>query len=380
VGSDHEEAHGEKRFDAEQHIAMPVGDGRVKAAALLIVLVLAAAGVAGFVVYSRVDQAYRGYDAEFQEVTIPPGTSPRAIGDRLVAAGVIRDALTYRVALALTGEARRLKAGEFRFDHAMTPRDVIDKVARGEFDLINITFREGLTIADMAALFESQGFGPAASFRAAAGEVALISAIDPAATDLEGYLFPDTYPVSRHIDAVQLVRTMVERFGHALTPELRAASSAKGLTVRQLVTLASIVEKETGAAVERPIVAAVYSNRLRIGMGLQCDPTVIYALQRAGKYDGNIRRDDLSFDSPYNTYRYSGLPPGPIAAPGRESLEAAAHPDSAEYLFFVSKNDGTHAFAKTLAEHNRNVQKYQVQYFRDKHLAAEREAAATHGH
>jgi UPF0755 protein len=132
------------------------------------------------------------------------------------------------------------------------------------------------------------------------------------------------------------------------------------------VTLASIVEKETGAKEERPLVAAVYSNRLRIGMGLQCDPTVIYALERAGRYDGNLRREDLQFDSPYNTYRYAGLPPGPIASPGRASLQAAASPASVEYLYFVSKNDGTHAFAATLDEHNRNVQQYQVKYFRDR--------------
>ena len=313
-------------------------------------------------------------------MVIPAGASPRAIGDSLVATGVVRDALTYRVALALTGAARHLKAGEFRFDRPMTPTEVIDKIARGEFDLVNITFREGLTIAEMAALFESQGFGSAASFRTAAGDAALIADVDPSAKDLEGYLFPDTYPVSRHIDAPQMVHIMVERFTRVLTSDLRAAAAAKSLSVRQLVTLASIVEKETGAAAERPLVAAVYSNRLRIGMGLQCDPTVIYALQRAGKYDGNLRRDDLSFDSPYNTYRYGGLPPGPIAAPGRESLQAAAHPDDADYLFFVSKNDGTHAFAHSLDEHNRNVQKYQVQYFKDKHLAAQRAGAVPPTH
>jgi len=132
------------------------------------------------------------------------------------------------------------------------------------------------------------------------------------------------------------------------------------------VTLASIVEKETGKAEERPMVAAVYANRLKIGMGLQCDPTVIYALERAGRFNGNLTREDLQFDSPYNTYRYAGLPPGPIAAPGRASLEAAADPASVPYLYFVSRNDGSHAFASTLDEHNRNVQQYQIKYFRDR--------------
>jgi UPF0755 protein len=172
--------------------------------------------------------------------------------------------------------------------------------------------------------------------------------------------------VPKRTDAARLVRAMTERFLQVLTPELRQTAAARGLSVRQLVTLASIVEKETARAEERPLVAAVYSNRLKIGMGLQCDPTVIYALIRAGRYDGNLRRDDLMFDSPYNTYRYAGLPPGPIAAPGQGSLEAAARPADVNYIYFVSRNDGSHEFARTLDEHNRNVQRWQVQYFRDR--------------
>jgi UPF0755 protein len=145
-----------------------------------------------------------------------------------------------------------------------------------------------------------------------------------------------------------------------LTPKLRADAEARGLSVRQLVTLASIVEKETGKAEERPLVAAVYANRLKIGMGLQCDPTVIYALERAGRYNGNLTRENLQFDSPYNTYRYAGLPPGPIASPGQASLEAAAHPADVPYLYFVSRGDGSHVFASTLDEHNHNVFEFQI--------------------
>jgi UPF0755 protein len=336
---------------------------------LLLVVLFLAAGAAGYVFYSRIDEPYRGYPDEAAELEIPPGSGTRAIGDRLVAGGVVRDTLTFRIALWATGDARRLKAGEYRFDHPMSARDVVGKIARGEVDLVNITFREGLTIGEMAAIFESQGLGTAASFTAAAADGSLVKDIDPAAHDLEGYLFPETYAVSRHIDAVRLVRAMVDRFLHVLTPEMREAAAARSLSVRQLVTLASIVEKETGASTERPTVAAVYANRLRIGMALQCDPTVIYALQKAGRFDGNIHKDDLAFESPYNTYRYPGLPPGPIAAPGKGSLEAAAHPADVDYLYFVSRNDGTHAFARTLDEHNRNVQKYQIQYFREKRMA-----------
>jgi len=162
---------------------------------------------------------------------------------------------------------------------------------------------------------------------------------------------------------------MVARFAHVFTPEMRAAAAARGMTVRQAVTLASIVEKETAKAEERPLVAAVYENRLRLGMLLQCDPTVIYALERAGRYHGNIHKDDLQMDSPYNTYRFAGLPPGQIASPGKASLAAAIAPADSDYLYFVSRNDGSHEFAKTLADHNRNVQKFQIQYFRDKKRA-----------
>src|SRR5438105_2726477 len=252
----------------------------------------------------------------------------------------------------------------------MTPLAVIDKIARGDVYVINVTFPEGLTIAEMSAIFESHGIGSAASFTDAARNAALIHALDPEAKDLEGYLFPETYGLSRHADAAKLVALMVSRFERVFTPELRQAAAARTLTVRKAVTLASIVEKETARGEERPLVAAVYTTRLRIGMPLQCDPTVIYALTKRGGYSGNIHKDDLSIDSPYNTYRYPGLPPGPIASPGKASLEAAVHPSDAYYLYFVSRNDGTHVFARTLDEHNKNVQRYQVQYFREQRKAS----------
>jgi len=282
---------------------------------------------------------------------------------------VVRDHLTFRVALWMSGEARRLKAGEYRFDRAMTPFEIIDKIARGDVYVINVTFPEGLTIAEMSKIFEAHGLGPASAFVTAARDAAQVRELDPAATDLEGYLFPETYALSRHAGADALVHQMVARFERVLTPELRQAAAAYNLTVRQAVTLASIIEKETARNDERPIVSSVYLNRIRHNMALQCDPTVIYALQRAGKYDGNLHREDLGTDSPYNTYRYPGLPPGPIASPGRASLEAAAHPSDSDFLYFVSRNDGSHQFARTLEEHNRNVQKFQVQYFREKRQA-----------
>jgi peptidoglycan lytic transglycosylase G len=331
---------------------------------LLLVIVLGGAAAA-WTLYSRIGQPYRGYTEAETFVEIPQGAGSRAIGERLVAAGVVRDDLTYRTALWMSGEARRLKAGEYRFDRPMTALEAIDKIARGDVYVITITFPEGLNATEMAAIFESHGLGPAATFLAAARDPAPIRSLDEAARDLDGYLFPETYSVPRKTSASKLVQLMVNRFEHVFTPELRQAAAARQLSIRQAVTLASIVEKETAKAEERPLVAAVYSNRIRIGMPLQCDPTVIYALQKAGKYTGNLRHDDLAFDSPYNTYRYPGLPPGPIASPGRASLEAAVRPADADFLYFVSRNDGSHEFARSLDEHNRNVEKYQRQYFRD---------------
>jgi peptidoglycan lytic transglycosylase G len=336
--------------------------------AFIIVVMLLAGGAVAFL-YMRVNQPYRGYESSEQFVDLPAGSGSIAIGQRLVASGVVRDLTTFRTAIWMSGQGRHLKAGEYRFDGAMTPFEVIDKIARGDVYVINVTFPEGLTIAEMSTIFESHGIGQAAAFRDAAKNTALIKALDPDARDLEGYLFPETYALSRHADAAKLVALMVSRFERIFTPEMRGAATARHLSVRQAVTLASIVEKETARAEERPLVAAVYTTRLRIGMPLQCDPTVIYALAKAGRYTGNIHKDDLAIDSPYNTYRYPGLPPGPIASPGRASLEAAVHPADADFLYFVSRNDGSHEFARTLDEHNRNVQKYQVQYFRDQKAA-----------
>lgn len=340
---------------------------------LLFVLLLVAGAAAGFV-YMRVNQPYRGYESNEQFVDIPAGAGSVAIGDRLIGAGVIRDRTTYRTAVWMSGKGRQLKAGEYRFDAAMTPFEVIDKIARGDVYVVDVTFREGLTMAEMAKIYEAEGLGDAAAFMQAAKDPAPIRELDPAAQDLEGYLFPETYALPRKADAAKLVRQMVAAFLHAFPPELREAAARDKMTPRQVVTLGSIVEKETAKAEERPMVAAVYRNRLRIGMPLQCDPTVIYALQRAGTFTGNLRRDDLMYDSPYNTYRYPGLPPGPIASPGKASLEAAARPADVDFVYFVSRNDGSHEFARTLEEHNRNVQKYQIQFFREKRLRERQES------
>lgn len=338
----------------------------IKRLFLLCVFIALILGAGGWWIYSQVVEPYRGYSEPEVFVDIPPGSSTASIGNRLVDAGVVRDARTFQVGLWISGRSRSLRAGEYRFDAPLHALDVIDKIARGDVYRRRLTFREGLTIPEMAQVFEERGFGNAADFRKAAENAALILDLDPGATDLEGYLFPETYALPRGTTAAAVVAQMVDAFKNALTAEIRSNATTAGLSVRQLVTLASLVEKETGTASERPLVAAVYANRLKIGMAMQADPTVIYALQKAGTYTGNLRRDDLQFDSPYNTYRYPGLPPGPIAAPGKAALEAAAKPADVDYLYFVSKNDGSHVFASSLEEHNRNVQTWQRDYFRQR--------------
>jgi UPF0755 protein len=332
--------------------------------AILTCTAAAAVGAAAYVIWERIHAPHRGYRGAEQFVDILAGTGTAAIGRRLVEAGAVRDAFTFRAAVWWSGRARTLRAGEYRFDRPLAAVDVVDRLARGDVHTRRITFPEGLTMQDMARVFEEREFGSAAGFLDAARDASRIRDLDPAATDLEGYLFPDTYALPRGAPARALTGLMVDRFRATFGDELQRQARAQELSTRQVVTLASLVEKETGRADERSIVAAVYRNRLALGMALQADPTVVYALQRAGRYDGNIRREDLAIDSPYNTYRYPGLPPGPIAAPGKASLEAALMPARVRYLYFVSRNDGSHVFATTLAEHNRNVRQFQILYFR----------------
>jgi UPF0755 protein len=337
----------------------------VRTAAIVVVLIaLLIGGSAALisVVWSKIHEPYQGYEKGEQYVDIPQGATTGEIRRRLIEAGVVADDLTFRAALWWSGRSRSLKAGEYRFDRAMTPLAVVEKIANGEVYTKRITFPEGLTIREMATLYESHGFGSVRDFVAAAGDASLIHDLDPQAKDLEGYLFPETYSLPRVAPAARLVQQMVDRFRATYQEVVQGRSDS--LTTRQIVTLASLVEKETAQAEERPMVSAVYHNRIKKGMGMQADPTVVYALVKAGRYDGNIKRADLDFDSPYNTYKYPGLPPGPIASPGRASLEAALTPSNVPYLFFVSRNDGTHVFAETLAEHNANVNTWQVQYFR----------------
>ena len=325
---------------------------------IIAVLVIGAAlaGGGALAVWRGLQEPFRGFGDTEVFVEVPQGASTSEIADLLTSAGIVPNALTFRIAVRMAGADRRLKAGEFRFMEAATPAEVITRLTRGDTYTRALTFPEGLNIVEMAAIFEKSGMGLADEFIRAANTASLVSDIDPDAGNLEGYLFPSTYSLPRRVGADGVIRAMVKEFRKALGSEPLPAD----MTARELVTLASIVEKETGQAAERAQVAGVYANRLRIRMALQCDPTVIYALMLKRKWDGNIRKEDLSIDSPYNTYRYPGLPPGPIASPGKASLDAARHPAESKYLYFVSRNDGTHVFAETLVDHNRNVHSFQI--------------------
>ena len=321
----------------------------------LLLLIIAAAGWARY----RLVAPFRGFQGEERFVDLPPGTSEAEIAQRLADAGVVPGAWTFRVAARLARADRRLKAGEYRFAVPATPAEIVARLARGDVFTRSVTFPEGLTIREMAPIFEHSGLGTAHDFEAAASEGVLAAAFDPDAPTLEGYVFPSTYAMARKAGAPGTVRAMLAQFQRVFDANTRNAAIAQGLSVREAVALASIIEKETAQPDERPLVSAVIHNRLNAGMPLQCDPTVIYALMRAGRWNGNITKQDLQIDSPYNTYRYPGLPPGPIASPGRAALDAAVHPADVTYLYFVSRNDGSHAFASTLAEHNRNVARWQ---------------------
>ena len=333
---------------------------------ILLILVVVLLGGAALWVRHRMVSPYRAFGAPEVFVELPPGLGVAGIATRLAEAGVVPDPLTFRLAARLSGLDRQLQAGEYRFSEPASSFTIVSRLAAGDVYSRPVTFPEGLTIREMAAVFERGGLGRARDFEVAASNSSLAASIDPRLRSLEGYLFPETYPFPRRADADVAVRAMVARFREIFDDRLRADAQAIGLTVHEAVTLASLIEKETARPDEHAVVSAVYHNRLRINMRLQCDPTVIYALMKAGRWNGNIRREDLAIDSPYNTYRYAGLPPGPIAAPGRAALEAAVRPAKAPFLYFVSRNDGSHVFATSLEEHNRNVVTWQQRYFRGK--------------
>lgn len=325
----------------------------------LLLFLLLAAGALYLVWYHETKWPVRRASDPPQSLLVEPGTGIAEIGRQLHGLGLVRHPEIFRALVVSKGAAGRLRAGEYALEGEMSLEQIVDKMVRGDVVRHLVTFPEGTALEEMARIVATQGIPPAA-FLEAARDVSLIKDLDPEARDLEGYLFPDTYEVEpRRPDAAAvLVRRMVQRFREVVTPLLPQVQ-ASGRTRREVVTLASLVELETARKEERPHIAAVFLNRLRRRMPLQTDPTVIYALRRAGTWDGNIRKGDLDINSPYNTYRFPGLPPGPIANAGREAIRAVLEPLPSEDLYFVSRNDGSHQFSRTLAEHERAVDLYQ---------------------
>ncbi|MCG8459627.1 MAG: endolytic transglycosylase MltG [Holophagales bacterium] len=305
--------------------------------------------------------------SEAPVVDIEPGTSVRAILERLEAEGILADALLARLYLVHRLDDPPLRAGEYRFEGPLDTPAVLDRLIRGQVETYPLTLIEGLTYLEVAEAIADAGFGDRATLLAEVSRSELVADLDPEAENLEGYLYPDTYHFARGTSERVIVETLVTTFRRRYEAEVAPVwTPSADFTLRDLVTVASIVEKETQAPEERGLVASVYTNRLRIGMGLYADPTIIYAKKLDGTWDGNLRRPDLAMDSPYNTYVVAGLPPSPICSPSVASLLATAMPAESKYLYFVSRNDGTHVFAESKAEHDRNVYRWQKLYWRER--------------
>lgn len=341
---------------------------------VLPLLLLLAFAAGGWWLWRGLFAPFHGYQGSERLFTVERGAPVARILRRLEEDGLIADARLARLYYEYRLARPALKAGIYRFEGALTAPRVLAKLAAGEVEQRTVTLIEGLTLEETAKSLADQGAGRLEAFLTAMRDAEAIADLDPDAQDLEGYLFPDTYQLALGLPEEEIVGALVATFRRRWEADAALLlPQPAGRTVREVVTLASIVEKEARLDEERPIIAGVYANRLQQGIGLYADPTVIFALKRLGRWDGNLRKNDLALESPYNTYRVAGLPPGPIASPGAKSLAAAARPAAVKFLYFVSRNDGSHVFAETLSEHNANVERWQRRYWRER-WAAERAA------
>lgn len=326
---------------------------------LIALLMIAALGAGAGWLDSQISRPYRGHRPEKVFVDVPHGTSRLGVARILRRNDVIRSQLAFEI-FSMWHFRKPLQAGEYYFDRPLDSREVFWQIAGGRIFVRTVTIPEGWNMYEMAAELDRQGVCTREGFLEAAKNSSLISDLAPNAANLEGFLFPSTYQFTRHATCELIVKRMVQNFRaelESLNPS-GDVNFPQGLSLYQVVALASLVERETPKAEERPMVAGVFYNRLRVGSPLQCDPTVQYALELEGHHTKNVRPADLHVDSPYNTYQHPGLPPGPIANPGEASLRAAIAPAQTDYMYFVANDQGGHFFAKTLAEHNRNVVRY----------------------
>ncbi len=326
----------------------------VKTALLAAVFLLPA--FAGWLVRELAAPAAPGSPGVFFKVE--KGWSTRGVVRRLKGEEIVRSSLPLQLACRIFYPDERFKAGEYFIAPPLAVKDALLLIFGGRIHLEPVTIPEGLTGQEMAALLRPGDADGAAAFLRACLDVGPIADLDPRARDLEGYLFPNTYRMPRQVAESDLVAAMVAEFRTVFDEEHRRRAAELGMSVRDVVTLASLIEEETALPDERPLVSAVFHNRLKIGMKLDCDPTIAYALKREGRYTGRLLFRDLKLDSPYNTYLHAGLPPGPISNPGRSSIDAALHPAPAGFLYFVAKGDGSHTFSRTLGEHLDAVKKF----------------------
>ncbi len=326
--------------------------------AAVLALVAGIAVAAGWF-YTQLETPYYNSPTEETFVEVALGSNTETIADLLVEAGIIRSRIPFIAYLRFTNNAQRIKAGEYRFTGPASPKQITQRLIAGDVYYRVITVPEGLTAQETIELLARKKFGTLAEMEPIIQNTDWIRDMDPNAKNLEGYLFPETYHFSRKADSRLILKTMVEQFRTRLQTILAEHPIPAGWNIPRVVTLGSMIEKEVQKAEERPIVSSVFHNRLERRIPLACDATIIYALKLAGNYDGNIRKADLSMESPYNSYIHRDLPPGPIANPGADSLRAVLNPAETEYLYYVSRNDGTHVFSRNYREHQQAVDKYQ---------------------
>ena len=290
-------------------------------------------------------------------VAIEKGQNFRQTTLLLQSQQLIEHPIKFRLLARLQDKDKQIQAGEYLLSADMPPGDILEVLVNGKVRLYKFTIPEGSTLKQIAAIVETAGLVNRAEFLSAAADADFVRENGIDAGSFEGYLFPETYFFPKNTAAREVIAVMVDRLRSVFTETWEKRAADIGLSVHQVLTLASIIEKETGASSERPTISSVFHNRLRRGMRLETDPTVIYGVDN---FDGNLTRKHLTTPTPYNTYLISGLPPGPIASPGRAAIEATLYPADTRYLYFVSKKDGTHQFSKTFADHNRAILTYQL--------------------
>jgi UPF0755 protein len=296
-----------------------------------------------------------GNGSVVRDVSFPPGSGIRRLAADLKSGGIIRSSWHFILVTRLRGDAHRLKAGDYRFNDAMTPDVILKKLVAGDVDYLKFSLPEGYSIHQAAELLEQKGYFTRSAFLEKCRDRALLARLGLGQTSAEGYLYPATYNLSRGGNEEQLISQMVAQFEKRYAEIAAVGEGGGGLSRHEVVTLASLVEKEAVSADEKPLISSVFHNRLRIGMPLQSDPTAVYGVRA---FAGKVTAADIDRPSPYNTYLIKGLPPGPIGNPGADALKAALHPAATQYLYFVARQDGTHQFSRTLEEHNRAVQRY----------------------